>query len=108
MVYKQATDYELIVYSKKVFVYFQVISTTHSDLRVKEGCRTLLKIALRNFQNAINQLGNNFADVEEESLRILKKVEFESNQQSVCDSIFFSTFCTNFFSILSTQFRSLA
>jgi hypothetical protein len=40
-------------------------------------------------------------------LRILKKIEFEKEKEMVSDFIFFSTYCTNFLSILSTQFRYL-
>jgi hypothetical protein len=53
-VYKISSDEDLIAYSKKVFSYYQVLTSIHHDSRVKEGCKTLLKIALKNFQNSIN------------------------------------------------------
>jgi hypothetical protein len=107
LVYKLSSDEDLIIYSKKVFSYYQALNPIHHDSRVKEGCRTLLKIALKKFSNSINQLINNFTNIEEESLRILKKIEFEKEKEMVGDFIFFSTYCTNFLSILSTQFRYL-
>jgi len=62
-IYKISADEDLIIYSKKIFSYFQIFSSIHHDPRVKEGCKTLLKIALRNFHNTINLLVNNFTNI---------------------------------------------
>ena len=64
-VYKHISNEQLIVYSKKVYQYFLIINPIYKDSRIKQGAKTLLKIALKNYQNSLSQLINNFSNVEE-------------------------------------------
>lgn len=63
------------MYSKKVYCYYVVVGQVYNDQRVKEGCRTLVKIVLGRFFKAVETLVKNFINIEEESCRILKKIE---------------------------------
>lgn len=55
----------MIIYSKKVYGYYVIVGQVFNDQRVKEGCKTLVKIVLGRFYKAVEGLVINFSNVEE-------------------------------------------
>ena len=62
-------------------------------------------MVLKNYETQMEQFISNFNNLEEESLRIMKSVDYINEGVTKVDPFFFNTFLNNFTSIFVSQLQ---